>query len=78
MAIRTGRPMWGDHRPADHLLDPPASVIAQRPPLAPSVGTNSRSAHAPGMAYCDFPAKEELDATSAWLTHLAAGRILIE
>jgi len=72
MAIRTGRPLWGDHRPPDYRPEPPASVLAQRSPLAPSVGTS-------------FETDENLEAQAAWLGHncpeqsrrVAAGRISV-
>lgn len=49
----------------NHRSDPPASVIAQRPPLAPE----TRSAFG--------QTNENLDAQNAWEAHIAAGRIAV-
>jgi len=51
---------------SNYRSDPPPSVIAQRPPLAP----DPRSAFG--------QTNENLDAQNAWEAHIAAGRIAVK
>ena len=63
--IRTNNPMWQRYLVAEFRPEPPASVRAQRPPFAPSVGTS-------------FGNEENFDAQNAWLAHIEAGRIEVK